>query len=277
MALGVSGEGRKRSANWEMGWVADNGTGLVTKYSASGKILPTVITIPPTLSDTANPTGIVVNDSKAFRLQNGRQSEFLVATEDGTIAAWGANESGECNVPTPNGGFVSAAAGARHSLGLRGDGSAVGWGENGYGECSPPAPNSGFVAIAAGEKFSLGLKTDGSVVGWGLNHLGQYTVPAPNADFVAIAAGRIHGLGLKRDGSVVAWGWYPEAPEPNTGFRAIAAGAQSSGLLGSVNVAVSPQVFLYALAIAVGLALVATIVPAWYVGRVRPAEVLRNE
>ncbi|HSP55125.1 MAG TPA: FtsX-like permease family protein, partial [Dehalococcoidia bacterium] len=61
------------------------------------------------------------------------------------------------------------------------------------------------------------------------------------------------------------------------GFRAIAAGAQSTGILGSVNVAVSPQVFLYALAIAVGLALVATIVPAWYVGRVRPAEVLRNE
>jgi ABC-type lipoprotein release transport system permease subunit len=42
-------------------------------------------------------------------------------------------------------------------------------------------------------------------------------------------------------------------------------------------VAVSPEVFLYALAIAVGLALVATIVPVWYVGRVRPAEVLRHE
>ena len=51
----------------------------------------------------------------------------------------------------------------------------------------------------------------------------------------------------------------------------------ANGLLGSVNVAVSPEVFLYALAIAVGLALVATIVPVWYVGRVRPAEVLRHE
>jgi putative ABC transport system permease protein len=49
------------------------------------------------------------------------------------------------------------------------------------------------------------------------------------------------------------------------------------GLLGSVNVAVSPEVFLYALAIAVSLALLATVVPAWYVGRVRPAEVLRHE
>jgi ABC-type transport system, involved in lipoprotein release, permease component len=51
----------------------------------------------------------------------------------------------------------------------------------------------------------------------------------------------------------------------------------ANGLLGTVNVAVSPEVFLYALAIAVGLALVATIVPVWYVGRVRPAEVLRHE
>jgi len=44
-----------------------------------------------------------------------------------------------------------------------------------------------------------------------------------------------------------------------------------------VNVAVSPEIFLYALAIAIGLALIATVVPAWYVGRVRPAEVLRYE
>jgi putative ABC transport system permease protein len=52
---------------------------------------------------------------------------------------------------------------------------------------------------------------------------------------------------------------------------------RASTLLGSVDVAVSPEVFLYALAIAVGLAMLAAIVPAWYVGRVRPAEVLRHE
>ncbi|OGO50973.1 MAG: hypothetical protein A2148_03040 [Chloroflexi bacterium RBG_16_68_14] len=53
--------------------------------------------------------------------------------------------------------------------------------------------------------------------------------------------------------------------------------AQASGLLGDVGVAVSPEIFLYALAIAIGLALLASIVPAWYVGRVKPAEVLRHE
>ena len=52
---------------------------------------------------------------------------------------------------------------------------------------------------------------------------------------------------------------------------------QAGGLLGDIDVAVSPEVFLFALAIALGLALVASIVPAWYAGRVKPAEVLRYE
>ncbi len=61
------------------------------------------------------------------------------------------------------------------------------------------------------------------------------------------------------------------------GPAAAAAATRVGGLLGSIDVAVSPEVFLYALAIAIGLALLATLVPAWYVARVKPAEVLRNE
>jgi putative ABC transport system permease protein len=44
-----------------------------------------------------------------------------------------------------------------------------------------------------------------------------------------------------------------------------------------INVAVSPEVFLYAVGIAVVLAVVASIFPAWYISRVKPAEVLRYE
>ena len=47
--------------------------------------------------------------------------------------------------------------------------------------------------------------------------------------------------------------------------------------VGGVTVAVSPEVFLYALGIAIALAVVASIFPLWYISRVRPAEVLRNE
>lgn len=56
-----------------------------------------------------------------------------------------------------------------------------------------------------------------------------------------------------------------------------AADTTGGGVLGGVEVAVSPEVFLYALVIAIGLAMIATIIPAWYVGRVKPAEVLRYE
>lgn len=79
----------------------------------------------------------------------------------------------------------------------------------------------------------------------------------------------------------------PAAPAGPVGIAGPGAGAPvrgvavqvqgAGGFLGDVDVAVSPEVFLYALGIAVGLAVLASIVPAWYVGRVKPAEVLRYE
>jgi hypothetical protein len=113
----------------------------------------------------------------------------------GPIVGWGYNQDGECNVPAPNSGFVAAAAGGWHSLGLKADGSIVAWGDNGYHQCDVPAPNSGFAAVAGGMGHSLGLKADGTVVAWGDNSYGQCTVPAPNSGFVAVACGGAFGLG----------------------------------------------------------------------------------
>ena len=53
--------------------------------------------------------------------------------------------------------------------------------------------------------------------------------------------------------------------------------SEVGGRIGGLHVAVSPTVFLYALLIAAALAIVASVLPAWYIARVRPAEVLRNE
>ncbi len=126
---------------------------------------------------------------------------------DGSIAAWGDNRHGQCNIPLPNTGFIAIAAGYEHSLGLKADGSIVAWGRNNYGQCNLPSPNTGFVAIAAGDDHSLGLKTDGSIVAWGDNDYGQCNIPSPNSGFIAIATGSMYSLGLKRDGSIVAWGY----------------------------------------------------------------------
>lgn len=151
---------------------------------------------------------------------------------DGTIIAWGANNFGQCDVPTPNADFVAVAAGYAHSLGLKSNGTVVAWGRNADGECDVPAPNGNFVAIAGGESHSLGLKTDGTIVAWGWNGFGQCTVPSPNGNFEAIAAGRNHSLGLKTDGSIVAWGangsGQTDVLTPNELFAGIAAGATHS-------------------------------------------------
>jgi putative ABC transport system permease protein len=49
------------------------------------------------------------------------------------------------------------------------------------------------------------------------------------------------------------------------------------GTIGGIHVAVSPEVLLIAFVSAVVLAIAASIIPVWYIARVRPAEVLRNE
>ena len=53
---------------------------------------------------------------------------------------------------------LSKAAGSLHGLGLKADGSIVTWGHNYSGQCNVPSPNTGFVALAGGGGHSLGLK-----------------------------------------------------------------------------------------------------------------------
>lgn len=84
--------------------------------------------------------------------------------------------------------------------------------------------------------------------------------------------------GLVSDSAAPAGPGNFAGPGPGVGFRRAAAQLEGAGgFLGDVDVVVSPEVFLYALGIAIGLAVVASIVPAWYVARVKPAEVLRYE
>ena len=155
----------------------------------------------------------------------GGNSHSLGLKADGTIVAWGDNSYGQCNVPTPNAGFVAVAGGGYHSLGLKSGGIIAAWGYNQYGQCNVPAPNAGFVAVAGGASHSLGLKATGSIVAWGNPNNGQCSVPAPNANFVAVAAGEVHSLGLKSDGSIVTWGYdLGNVPAPNADFVAIAGG-----------------------------------------------------
>jgi putative ABC transport system permease protein len=50
-----------------------------------------------------------------------------------------------------------------------------------------------------------------------------------------------------------------------------------AGSIGGIHVAVSPEVVIIAFVSAIILAIAASVIPVWYIARVRPAEVLRNE
>ncbi|MCR2806297.1 RCC1 domain-containing protein [Paenibacillus soyae] len=133
---------------------------------------------------------------------------------------------------------VDIAAGHLHSLALRSDGTVWAWGNNDSGQHGVPGGltfNDGpytttyrhtpvqvqgldsVVAIAAGYSHSLALKSDGTVWAWGHNSSGQLgdasttnrftPVQVTNLGSVtAIAAGSSHSLALKSDGTVWTWG-----------------------------------------------------------------------
>jgi uncharacterized protein (TIGR03118 family) len=67
-------------------WVADNHTGLATVYDGTGATIPLTVTIPTPsgAADVSAPTGQVFNSVAADFMGD----QFILVTEDGTIAGW---------------------------------------------------------------------------------------------------------------------------------------------------------------------------------------------
>ena len=86
---------------------------------------------------------------------------------DGSIACWGYNADGQCDVPTDIGPAVSIAVGGFHTVALLEDGSVVCWGRNDDRQCDVPEDLGGVVSVAAGEYHTVAVLADGSLVSWG--------------------------------------------------------------------------------------------------------------
>ena len=122
---------------------------------------------------------------------------------DGTVVAVGYNEYGQCDVSDWR-DIVSVSAGGGHTVGLKADGTVVAVGSNRYGRCDVSGWQD-IVSVSAGVGHTVGLKADGTVVAVGDNEYGQCDVSGWR-DIVAISAGDDHTVGLKADGTVVAVG-----------------------------------------------------------------------
>ena len=148
----------------------------------------------------------------------------LALRRDGTIAAWGQNSYGQCNVPLAT--YSAISAGAGFSLAIRADGSIAAWGADTHKQVSSVPSGSGYLSVKGGKSFAVALKRDGSVIAWGNDAYGQISLAPTEPNFTAIAAGDAHVVALRSDGTLASWG----NPAATTGmptsetFTAIAAG-----------------------------------------------------
>lgn len=160
---------------------------------------------------------------------------------------------------------VAVAAGSFHALALASDGTVTAWGQNESGELGDgtltnrglPVAVSGLPpakALAAGAYSSLALARDGTVWGWGDNGFGELGLgPAPLwttvplqlpglSNVIAIACGDFHALAVSQDGNVWTWGGQaPTAPKTPTRVQGVAGGRVVAGGLESSVVIVEAQ------------------------------------
>ncbi|MDH5753036.1 MAG: chitobiase/beta-hexosaminidase C-terminal domain-containing protein, partial [Deltaproteobacteria bacterium] len=163
----------------------------------------------------------------------------LAIKTDGTLWAWGGNESGQLgnggadDQPNPvqvgsDTDWLSVKAGRSFTLALKKDGSLWTWGNNDRGQLgngntsNSPAPaqvgsSTDWAVISAGTSHALAIKTDGTLWAWGANESGQLgnaTLTDSSApeqvgsgtSWKDAGAGQSHSIALRNDGVIWSWG-----------------------------------------------------------------------
>jgi len=195
--------------------------------------------------------GTNINRNVPTRIGTGTGWVFVAAGKWHTIAidkagllwAWGANFNGQLgdtttaakSVPTKLGTpatafiWLSASAGATHTLAIRNDHTLWAWGGNASGQVGngsltdvhvpTQVGTSTWVGMAAGTLHSAAIRADGALFSWGSNSNGQVgnglttnaTAPVQisktnPSNWTAISAGAAYTVGVRTDGTLWAWG-----------------------------------------------------------------------
>ncbi len=183
---------------------------------------------------TATPASNLVNVIPAAGTVAAGGSHALIIKPDGTLLAWGKNDSGQLGdgsttlrtIPIIVGtGYSAVAGGGNHTAGIKTDGSLWTWGSNSNGQLgdgtttsrsSPVMIGTGFKSVSAGAYHTVAIKADGTLWAWGGNGVGQLgdgtniqrtsrVQIGTGFSAVAIGANAVHTLAIKNDASL--WGW----------------------------------------------------------------------
>jgi alpha-tubulin suppressor-like RCC1 family protein len=182
----------------------------------------------------------VIGLTSVIRL-GGRGYHDLAERSDGTVWAWGDNQSGELgnglffygtNRPVQVIGLtnpVVITGGGFYSAALMADGTVRTWGNNSYGQCGDGTTSnhstciqvpglSNVVSLSGGWTHVLAVKSDGTAWTWGDNGLGelgngasqtQQLTPVQVAglsNVVAVSGGDYSSLARLADGTIWTWG-----------------------------------------------------------------------
>ncbi|MGA2973745.1 MAG: cadherin-like beta sandwich domain-containing protein [Spirochaetia bacterium] len=191
-------------------------------------------------SGLVHKTYTVIVSRGLIRQITGGGYHNMVIKGDGTLWAWGQNDSGQLG----DGTFTERASPVHisgiadvtyvsssnvHTVALKADGTVWAWGGNWAGQYGDGTTNgqwlpeqvaglSGITTVAAGWDHTLFVKSDGTVWAAGANWAGQLGdgtttnssspvhVGGGLTQVTAVAAGNGFSLALKSDGTVWAWG-----------------------------------------------------------------------
>lgn len=190
-----------------------------------------------TTTDSHTPVASLTPSPAVISISAGISHSMLLYA-NGTIAAWGLNNHGQCGDGTVTNhliptlvpgltGVIAISSGQHHNLALTSDGNVWAWGVNTYGQCGDGTTTErhspvqvanlyGVIAIQAGLYHNLALTANGTLYAWGHNSSGQLgnnsttdsTVPVRVGSFAtvrAMGAGTRQSLAVTADGRL--WGW----------------------------------------------------------------------